>query len=169
MEICFDCLMRASWILTFWSSNSWVPLLGLYLLFVLKLRTPFLSYVVLLWSMHGCTPHLFLSILMGPSLVRMWGCAAVFPDYDVFIYLPVVASIFTAELSAIFLALSRISFHDRNNLVIYSDHDTSPFPFNFVSVKARNSSFPFLKMSIAFSLFVVSLIPLTFHVTKRLT
>ena len=38
------------------------------------------------------------------------GCAAVFPDFDVFISLPVVASIFTIELCAIFLTLSRISF-----------------------------------------------------------
>ena len=48
------------------------------------------------------------------------GCAAVFPDFDVF-FLPVVASIFTAELCAIFLALSRISFHDSDSFVIYSD------------------------------------------------
>ena len=51
-------------------------------------------------------------------------CAADFPDFDVFISLPVVASIFTAELCAIFLALSRISFHDSNNL-IYSDSRSS--------------------------------------------
>ena len=49
------------------------------------------------------------------------GCAAVFPDFDVFISLPVVTSIFTAELYAIFLALSRISFHDSDSFVIYSD------------------------------------------------
>ena len=49
------------------------------------------------------------------------GCAAVFPDFNVFISLPVVASIFTAELCAIFLTLSRISFHDSNSFVIYSD------------------------------------------------
>ena len=48
-------------------------------------------------------------------------CAAVFPDFNVFISLPVVASICTAELYAIFLALSRISFHDSDNFVIYSD------------------------------------------------
>ena len=35
------------------------------------------------------------------------GCDAVFPDLDVFISLRVVASIFTVELCAIFLALSR--------------------------------------------------------------
>ena len=40
------------------------------------------------------------------------GGAAVFPVFDVFISLPVVASIFTAKLCAIFLALSCISFHD---------------------------------------------------------
>ena len=49
------------------------------------------------------------------------GCAAVFPGFDVAISLPVVSSIFTAELCAIFLVLSRISFHESNNFVIYSD------------------------------------------------
>ena len=49
------------------------------------------------------------------------GCAAVFPDFDVFISLPVVASIFTTELCAIFLALSHTSFHDSDSFVIYSD------------------------------------------------
>ena len=48
-------------------------------------------------------------------------CAAVFPDFDVFVSRPVVASIFTAELCAIFFALSRISFHDKDSFVIYSD------------------------------------------------
>ena len=43
------------------------------------------------------------------------------------------------------------------------------FPFNFVSVKASNSNFPFWKMSTTSSLFVVSFIPLKFHVPKRLT
>ena len=49
------------------------------------------------------------------------GCAAVFLDFDVLISLPVVASIFTEELYAIFLSFSPISFQDGNNLVIYSD------------------------------------------------
>ena len=49
------------------------------------------------------------------------GCAAVFPDFDMFISLPLVASIYTAELCASFLALSRILFHDSNNFVIYLD------------------------------------------------
>ena len=48
------------------------------------------------------------------------GCAVVFPVFDVFISLPVVSLIFRAELCAIFLPLSRISFHDSNNFVIYS-------------------------------------------------
>ena len=42
------------------------------------------------------------------------GCAAVFPDFDVFISLPLLDSIFKAELCATFHALSRISFHDSN-------------------------------------------------------
>ena len=49
------------------------------------------------------------------------GCAAVFPDFDVFISLSVVALIITEELCAIFPALSRISFHDSDSLVIHSD------------------------------------------------
>ena len=49
------------------------------------------------------------------------GCAAVFLDFDVFISLLLVASIFTAELRAFFLALSRISFYDGNDFVLYSD------------------------------------------------
>ena len=49
------------------------------------------------------------------------GCAAVFSDFDVFISLPVVASIFTAESCVIFLSLSRISFRGSNIFVIYSD------------------------------------------------
>ena len=57
---------------------------------------------------------------MGPNLVRVC-CAAVFLDFDVFISLPVVASIFTAELCAIFLHLSRIPFHDSDSFVLYSD------------------------------------------------
>ena len=51
-----DCCLRAYWILTFWSSNSLMPLLGLFLMFIfvyscriwLKLPTPLLGYVVLL-------------------------------------------------------------------------------------------------------------------------
>ena len=49
------------------------------------------------------------------------GCAAVFPKFDVFISLPVVSSIFTEELRAIFLAPSCISFIDSNNSISYSD------------------------------------------------
>ena len=49
------------------------------------------------------------------------GLVSVFSDFYVLISLPVVASNFTVELSAIFLVFSRISFHDCNNLVIYSD------------------------------------------------
>ena len=124
------------------------PLLGLFLLFVfvyfcrssLKLPTPLLSYVVLLWNMHRCTPHLFPSVLMGPRLVRLWGCAVVFPNFDMFISLPVVTSFFTSELYAIFLAhiihflfsssslpctisLINLNLDHRSSLSIY----TSPF------------------------------------------
>ena len=49
------------------------------------------------------------------------GCVAVFLYFDVFISLPAVASIFTAELFAIFLDLSRISLYDSDSFVIYSD------------------------------------------------
>ena len=47
--------------------------------------------------------------------------AAAFLDFDVFTSPPVVALIFIAELCAIFLPLSCISFHDSSNFVIYSD------------------------------------------------
>ena len=43
-------------------------------------------------------------------------------------------------------------------------HDTSPFPSNFVSIKASSSNFPSLKTSTTSSLFAVPLIPLKFHV-----
>ena len=49
------------------------------------------------------------------------GCAAVFHDFDVFISLPSVLYIFTVELCVIFLALTRISFHDSATFVICSD------------------------------------------------
>ena len=49
------------------------------------------------------------------------GCAVVFPDFEVFISLPEIASIYRAELRAIFLALSRILFHDSDSFVIYSE------------------------------------------------
>ena len=47
--------------------------------------------------------------------------SSVFPDFDLFISLPVGASIFTEELCAVFLSLSLISFHDSDSFVIYSD------------------------------------------------
>ena len=49
------------------------------------------------------------------------GCAAIFPDFETFVSLPLMASIFTAELCAIFLALTRISTHTGFSFVIYSD------------------------------------------------
>ena len=54
-------------------------------------------------------------IYIDKSIILVTGCESVFPDFGVFISLPLVVSLFTAELSAIFLALSRIYF------VIYSD------------------------------------------------
>ena len=44
-----------------------------------------------------------------------------FPDFDMFISLPLVVSMFTADLYAIFLSLSHKLFHDSANFVIYSD------------------------------------------------
>ena len=58
--------------------------------------------------------------LLLPSILV--GCAAVFPDFKVFLSLPVVASILTEELCAIFLDLSHISFHDSFNFVVHSDY-----------------------------------------------
>ena len=105
-----DCWMRASRILTFWSSNSRVRLPALFLLFISvyffrscsKLLNFLLSYDPLLFSMHSCTPHLFPYILMSPNLMRVWAVPLFFLTFS----LPVVASIFTAELCAIFIALS---------------------------------------------------------------
>ena len=121
-----DHWMRATWILTFWSSSSQVSLPGLFLLFVsiysfrswLKLPTLLLNYDPMLWSMY--TPS-FLIYTDGSKSGEGVGCPAVFLYFDVFISFPVVASIFTAELCAIFLTVSRISFHGINNFVIYSD------------------------------------------------
>ena len=52
---------------------------------------------------------MFQSIVKIPNLVRVW---VIFSDFDVFIPLPLVASIFTEDLCVIFLALNLISFHD---------------------------------------------------------
>ena len=54
----------------------------------------------------------------GPMSSEGVSCAAVFPDFDVVISLPVVASIFTAELCGIFLFL--LTFPSMS-VVIYSD------------------------------------------------
>ena len=54
-------------------------------------------------------------------------CAAVFPDFVVIISLSVVASIFTAELSAIFLALFFLVFHSKT-LIISSFIPTPEVP-----------------------------------------
>ena len=78
----------------------------------LKLPTPLLSYAPSVPSYSD-----------GSKSSEGVGCAAVFPDFDVFISLPVVALICRAELFAIFLALPRISFHDSTSFVIYSDSE----------------------------------------------
>ena len=49
------------------------------------------------------------------------GCAAIFPNFETFVSLPLMASIFTAELCVIFLTLTRISTHNGSSFVIYSD------------------------------------------------
>ena len=54
-------------------------------------------------------------------------------------------------------------------MIIIPQHNTSPFPFNFVSVKANNSNSLFLKTSTTPSLFTVLFIPLTFHLPNRFT
>ena len=55
-------------------------------------------------------------------------------------------------------------------MILFTPHyDTSPFTFNFASVKAINSKFPFLKTSTTSSLFAVPFIPLTFHEPRLLT
>ena len=62
---------------------------------------------------------------MGPNLVRVWAVPLFFLTLT-YSSLPVVASIFTAELCAIFLALSRNSFHNSDSFVIYSYSRTAP-------------------------------------------
>ena len=49
------------------------------------------------------------------------GYATVFPELHIFISLPVVASIFTVELCAIFLTFSHISFHYCDSFFSYTD------------------------------------------------
>ena len=69
--------------------------------------------------MYGYTPHLFPSILMSPSLVRVFAVPLFFLTFlSLFLW---VASIFTEELYVIFLALSRISVRESNNFVTYYD------------------------------------------------
>ena len=46
-------------------------------------------------------------------------------------------------------------------------HNTYPFSFNFASVTARNSKFPFLKTSNPSSLFVIPFIPPTFRIPNQ--
>ena len=61
--------------------------------------------------------------------------------------LPVVASIFTTELCAIFLALSRISFHESDSFIIYSDSRSSlqalgsPYTGNLLVLKIQRVLF----------------------------
>ena len=61
--------------------------------------------------MHGSTPRLFPSLLMGPSPVRVWVVSLFFLTWRVHLS-SFSALIFTSELCAIFLVLSRIWFHD---------------------------------------------------------
>ena len=95
-----------------------MPLLGLFLLFVfiyscrswLKLPTFLLSYDGLLWKYARVYAPSVPIYIDGFKSSEAVGSAAVFPDFDLFIPLPVVVSMFTAESCVIFLALSRISF-----------------------------------------------------------
>ena len=99
-----DCLMPVSWILIFWNSNSRVPLPGLFLLFVpvylLKLvkASPFPSE---LWSfalehaqLYAPSVPIYTDVSKSSEGV---GCAAVFPDFNIFISLPVVALVFPRQ------------------------------------------------------------------------
>ena len=75
------------------------------------------------------------------------GCVAVFPDFDVFISLPVVILIFTEELCAIFLAISRISFYFSNNFVIYFESRSALQALGSLHTRnpsvLKNSALPF--------------------------
>ena len=48
-------------------------------------------------------------------------CATLFPELEMFVSLPLMASIFTSGPCAIFLALTRISTPNGSSFVIYSD------------------------------------------------
>ena len=90
-----DCLMWASWILTFWSSNSQVPFPEIFLLFISvyfcrsrsKFPTFLPSYDPLLWVLEHAQLHApFVPIYTdGFKSSEGVGCPAVFPDFDVFI------------------------------------------------------------------------------------
>ena len=120
--------MRAFWILTFWSNFAvalpWTFSPVRICLFLSKLAKashfPFELQCSALEHAQLNAPSAPI-YTDGSKSSESVGCAAVFPDFDVFTSLPGVASIFTAELYAIFLALSRISFHDSDSFVIYSD------------------------------------------------
>ena len=73
--------------------------------------------------MHGCTPRLFhlywwVQVYWGCGL-----CCCFSSSWRVHLSLslPLVPSVFTAEMCVIFLAFPRISFHDKATFVIYSD------------------------------------------------
>ena len=69
--------------------------------------------------MHGFTPWLFPSTLMGSSLIRVWAVPLFFTDFKVLISLPLVASI-SIYLFFSYFSHSHISFHDSADFVIYS-------------------------------------------------
>ena len=132
MEICsiwstLNCWMRVLWIWKLWVPKSWVTLLGLFLLFVsvyscrswLKLPTS-LSELFCFRTAQVYGPAVPIHT-DGSESSKGVGYAAVFPDFEVFFSLPAAALFFIVELHAIFLAFSRISFHDSNNFVIYCD------------------------------------------------
>ena len=98
-----------SWILTFWSSNSRVPFFGFppvrICSFLSKLvKASHLPSDLLCSASEHARVHApsVPTYTDGSKSSEGVGYAAVFPDFDVFISVPVVASIFIAEFFCYF-------------------------------------------------------------------
>ena len=61
----------------------------------------------------------------GSKSASRVGCTAVFSDFEMFVSLPLMATIFTAELCAIFLALTQISTHNDSSFIVHSDSSSA--------------------------------------------
>ena len=78
------------------------------------------SYVALLWTIRGHMPQQSQSILMGQNLMRGRLLGSL-PSFEALWSFLQATTIFTAEMVAILLALTHISFDTANSFIIYSD------------------------------------------------